>query len=249
MILSSRLTILSLAVLAAACGGRASGSDAAGADPAGSSRSAAPTASARAAAGGAPVRAEAPGAPRTILFVGTSLTAGLGLDPDQAYPALIQQKIDSAGLPYRVQNAGVSGETSAGARRRTEWIFRKRPDVVVIETGANDMLRGQNPDSVAANIQAIIDAARALQPQPRIVLVGMRSIPNIGPDYAKRFEAIYPRLARENNVPLIPFLLEGVAGVDSLNQRDGMHPSAAGERIVAENVWKTLKPVLERPGT
>lgn len=248
MIPSSRLTILCLVLLAAACGGGASG-----ADPAGASRSEAPAAALAASAAAvkatpATAAAPHPGAPGTILFVGTSLTAGLGLDPDQAYPALIQQKIDSAGMPYRVQNAGVSGETSAGARRRTEWVFRKRPDVLVIETGANDMLRGQNPDSVAANIQAIIDAARALQPQPRIVLVGMRSIPNFGPDYVKRFEAIYPRLARENTLPLVPFLLKGVAGVDSLNQRDGLHPTAAGERIVAENVWKTLKPVLESPG-
>jgi acyl-CoA thioesterase I len=263
MIASSRCTILSFVLLAAACDGRAShsASGAAGrsganagapatstqgaTDPAGSSRAAPSPSSAQAASPAAPQ----PGAPGTILFIGTSLTAGLGLDPDQAYPALIQKKIDSAGLPYRVQNAGVSGETSAGARRRIDWLFQKRPDVVVIETGANDMLRGQSPDSVAANIQAIIDHARALRPEPRIVLVGMRSLPNFGPDYAKRFVAIYPRLARENQVPLVPFLLEGVGGVDSLNQADGIHPTAAGERIVAENVWKTLKPVLERPRT
>lgn len=232
MIASSRSTILGLVLLAAACGGRASGS--AGASTGASAGRAAGT------------TASTPG---TVLFVGTSLTAGLGLDPDQAYPALIQQKIDSAGLPYRVQNAGVSGETSAGARRRVEWLFQKRPDVLVIETGANDMLRAQSPDSVAANIQAIIDRARALRPEPRIVLVGLQSLPNFGPDYAKRFAAIYPRLARENHLPLVPFLLDGVAGVDSLNQADGIHPTAAGQRIVAETIWKTLKPVLERPRT
>jgi acyl-CoA thioesterase-1 len=180
--------------------------------------------------------------------LGTSLTAGLGLDPSEAYPALIQLKIDSAGLPYRVQNAGVSGETSAGARRRTDWLFQKAPDVLVIETGANDMLRGQSPDSAAANIQAIMDRAKALKPAPRIVLVGMQALPNLGAAYTRPFAAIYPRLARENRVPLVPFLLTGVAGVDSLNQPDGLHPTAAGQRIVAENVWKTLRPVLEHPG-
>jgi acyl-CoA thioesterase-1 len=120
--------------------------------------------------------------------------------------------------------------------------------VVVIETGANDMLRGQSPDSVAANIQAIIARAKSLQPTPRIVLVGMQALPNSGADYSRRFAAIYPRLARENAVPLVPFLLAGVAGVDSLNQPDGLHPTAAGQRMVAENVWKTLEPLLERPG-
>jgi acyl-CoA thioesterase I len=180
----------------------------------------------------------------TVVFLGTSLTAGLGLDPEQAYPALVQAKIDSAGLRYRVVNTGVSGETSAGALRRIDWLLRDHPAVLVIETGANDGLRAQDPDSTRANIQAIIDRARALAPPPRIVLVGMEALPNYGPLYARRFRAIYPDLAKRNHLPLVPFLLAGVAGVDSLNQADGMHPTAAGQCIVAQTVWQTLGPVL-----
>jgi acyl-CoA thioesterase-1 len=179
-----------------------------------------------------------------VVFLGTSLTAGLGLDPDLAYPALVQAKIDSAGLHYHVVNAGVSGESSAGALRRIEWLLRDPPAVLVIETGANDALRGQNPDSVRANIQAIIDRARAITPRPSIVLVGMEALPNYGPAYARRFRGIYPELAKQNRIPLIPFLLTGVAGVDSLNQPDGLHPTAVGQRIVAETVWRALEPLL-----
>lgn len=237
MIAPSLRTLVGLVLLAGACNGRPD-------QPANGT----PANRTKAAAQPTPAGSRNPTAPATVLFLGTSLTAGLGLDPDQAYPALIQQKIDSAGLPYRVQNAGVSGETSAGARRRTDWLFQKSPDVVVIETGANDMLRGQSPDSVAANIQAIIERAKSLRPTPKIVLVGMQALPNYGSDYARRFAAIYPRLARENGVPLVPFLLAGVAGVDSLNQPDGLHPTAAGQRTVADNVWKTLEPLLEQPG-
>jgi acyl-CoA thioesterase I len=179
-----------------------------------------------------------------IVFLGTSLTAGLGLDPDQAYPALLQQKIDSAGLPFVAVNAGVSGETSAGARRRVDWLFREPVAVLVIETGANDGLRGQEVDSLAANIQAIIDRANRQQPRPRIVLEGMQAPPNYGLGYSRRFRAAYAELAKRNHVPLVPFLLDGVAGVDSLNQADLMHPTAAGQRRVADTVWRVLEPVL-----
>jgi acyl-CoA thioesterase-1 len=179
-----------------------------------------------------------------IVFLGTSLTAGLGLDPDQAYPALIQQKIDSASLPFVAVNAGVSGETSAGARRRIDWLFREPVAVLVIETGANDGLRGQEVDSLAANIQAIIDRADRQQPRPRIVLAGMQAPSNYGAAYTRRFRAAYAELARRNHIPLVPFLLEGVAGVDSLNQADLMHPTAAGQRRVAQTVWRVLEPVL-----
>ncbi len=180
-----------------------------------------------------------------MVFLGTSLTAGYGLDdPSQAYPALIQQKIDSAGLPFEVVNAGVSGETSAGAHRRIEWVLRERPAVLVIETGANDGLRGQNTDSLAANIQAIVDRASILNPRPRIVIAGMQMLSNYGADYTRRFAAVFPAIARRNDLPLIPFLLQGVAGVDSLNQPDQIHPTAAGQRIIAETVWTTLEPVL-----
>jgi acyl-CoA thioesterase-1 len=180
-----------------------------------------------------------------VVFLGTSLTAGQGLAASEAYPALIQQKIDAAGLLFEAVNAGVSGETSAGALRRIDWLLKDPPAVLVIETGANDGLRGQDVDSLEANIQAILDRANALTPRPRVVLVGMRMLSNYGADYIGRFEDVYPELARRNGLPLVPFLLDGVAGVDSLNQPDQIHPTAAGYRLVAETVWRTLKPVLE----
>jgi acyl-CoA thioesterase-1 len=179
-----------------------------------------------------------------VHFLGTSLTAGLGLDPSQAYPARIEEKIRAAGLPYRVVNAGVSGETSAAARRRLDWLLKQRVDVLVIETGANDGLRGQDPAATRREIQAMIDRARTAQPPPRIVLVGMQAPPNLGRDYTERFRAVYPDLARANGVVLVPFLLEGVAGVARLNQADGIHPTAEGQRIVADTVWAALRPVL-----
>jgi acyl-CoA thioesterase I len=181
----------------------------------------------------------------TIVFLGTSLTAGLGLDPDQAFPALIQRKLDSAGLAYRVVNAGVSGESSAGALRRIDWILRQPPAVLVIETGANDGLRGQDVDSLRRNIQAIIDSTRRRAPQARIVIAGMEALPNLGATYARSFREIYPSLARANGVALVPFLLDGVGGVDSLNQQDGIHPNPKGSRIVADNVWRVLKTMLK----
>lgn len=179
-----------------------------------------------------------------VMFVGTSLTAGLGVEPDQAYPALIQQKIDSAGLRYRVVNAGVSGETSAGALRRIDWLLRAPVAVLVLETGANDGLRGQDPDSIRGSIQAIIDRVHAAQPAARILLVGMNAMPNLGSGYVNRFQAIYPEVARKNDLPLVPALLEGVGGVDSLNQPDGIHPTPAGHRRLAANVWQALLPLL-----
>ena len=186
----------------------------------------------------------APAAGNTILFIGTSLTAGLGVEPDQAWPALIQRKVDSAGLDYRVVNAGVSGETSAGALRRLDWLLRSPAAVVVIETGANDGLRGQDPDSIKANIQQIIDGIKQRQPQARILLVGMNTMRNLGREYVGRFEAIYPELARTNNISLVPSLLAGVGGIDSLNQPDGIHPTPAGHAIMAATVWRVLQPLL-----
>jgi acyl-CoA thioesterase-1 len=176
-----------------------------------------------------------------VVFLGTSLTAGLGLDPSEAYPALLQQKIDSAGLPFTAVNAGVSGETSAGALHRIDWILSQPAAVLVIETGANDGLRGLNVDSLAANIQAIIDRARRQSPAPRIVLVGMRAPPNNGFGYARDFRDVYPELAKRNHIALVPFLLEGVAGREALNQADMIHPTAAGQRRVAETVWRVLE--------
>jgi acyl-CoA thioesterase I len=181
-----------------------------------------------------------------ILFLGTSLTAGLGIDPSQTYPALIQEKIDSAGLDYRVVNAGVSGETSAGAVRRIDWLLRQPVAVLVVETGANDGLRGLSPDTLQANIQAIFDRAKRLDPRPRLVLLGMRVPPNYGRVYSQRFEGIYRDLARANDAALVAFLLEGVGGIPSLNQPDGVHPTAAGQRKMAETVWRVLEPVLRQ---
>jgi len=202
-----------------------------------------PTASPSPSASASPTPTGADDRP-VILFAGTSLTAGLGLDPSEAYPALVQEKLDAAGLRYRVVNAGVSGETSAGARRRIEWLLRQPVAVLVLETGANDGLRGQDPDATHANIQAILDAARRQAPPPRLVLVAMEALPNYGEAYRRRFRAIYPELAKANGATLLPFLLEGVAGEPGLNQPDGIHPTAQGHERIAENVWKTLRPIL-----
>jgi acyl-CoA thioesterase-1 len=183
--------------------------------------------------------------PRNVLFLGTSLTAGYGLpSPDDAYPALIQEKIDSAGLPFRVINAGVSGETSAGALRRVDWLLRQPFDVLVLETGANDMLRGMDLDSTAANIAAIVERVRAARPGVRIVLAGMMAPPNLGREYVERFDGLYPELAERHDLVLVPFLLRDVGGVASLNQADGIHPNEKGETLLARNVWEVLEPVL-----
>lgn len=181
-----------------------------------------------------------------IVFLGTSLTAGLGLDPEQAYPALIQRKLDAEGLRFEAVNAGVSGETSAGARRRIDWLLQRPAAVLVIETGANDGLRGLEVDSLRSNIQAIIDAAGRQSPPPAVVLVGMRAPPNLGLRYSRRFGQVYAELAKENDVPLVPFLLEGVAGRPSLNQTDMIHPTADGQQRMAETVWEVLEPLLKR---
>ena len=189
-----------------------------------------------------------PSAPATlrpsVVFLGTSLTAGLGVDPDQAYPALIQHKADSAGLHIEVVNRGNSGVTSAGTLATLDWILRAPPALLVIETGANDGLRGQDPESTKANIQAIIDRIRTRDSTTLIALMQMEAMPNLGRRYVERFHAIYPELARANKVQLVPFLLNGVAGVDSLNQADGIHPTPAGHRIVARTVWRALLPIL-----
>ena len=179
-----------------------------------------------------------------VVFVGTSLTAGLGLAPEESYPALLQRKADSAGYAARMVNAGLSGETSAGALRRIDWLMREPADVVVIETGANDGLRGLNVDSTRANIEAIVARVRAAQPGARILLAQMEAPPNMGDRYTTAFRAMYPAIARERGLTLVPFLLERVAGVVELNQGDGIHPNEEGEKIVAENVWRVLEPAL-----
>jgi acyl-CoA thioesterase I len=191
----------------------------------------------------AQVSAEA--APKTILFFGNSLTAGYGLEPSQAFPALIQQKIDSAGWNYTVINSGLSGETTAGGKNRIGWVLRQKVDVFVLELGGNDGLRGVELESTRNNLQAIIDTVRAKNPDVQIILAGMQIPPNMGLEYTSKFRTIYPELAEKNNLPLIPFLLEGVGGIARLNLPDGIHPTVEGHQIVAENVWKVLAPILQ----
>jgi len=181
---------------------------------------------------------------KTVVFFGDSITAGYGLDPDEAFPALIQERLKAAGLPWRVVNAGLSGETTAGGLRRLEWILRQPVDIFVIELGGNDGLRGISPESSRANLQAMITRIRERQPDVKLVLAGMQMPANLGPDYTRQFAAMYPDLARENHLALIPFLLEGVGGVPGLNQPDAIHPTAAGHKIVAETVWRALQPLL-----
>lgn len=188
-----------------------------------------------------------PMAPRakTILFFGNSLTAGYGLAPEQSFPALIGHRIDSLHLPYKIINAGLSGETSAGGRSRIGWILHQPVDIFVLELGANDGLRGIPVAGTTANLQAIIDSVKGKYPAAKIVVAGMQTLPNMGKTYATAFRNIFPELARKNKATLIPFLLEGVGGVKQLTQADGLHPTAEGTKIVTENVWRVLKPLLQ----
>jgi acyl-CoA thioesterase-1 len=183
---------------------------------------------------------------RTVVFLGDSLTAGLGLPPTEAFPALIGEKIRAAGLPFQVENAGLSGDTSAGALRRTEWLLQRPIDVLVIELGGNDGLRGLPVKSLKANLQSIIDKVKVKNPAVKLVIAGMQIPPNLGADYAANFSKLYAELARENNAVLIPFLLEGVGGHRDLNQPDMIHPTTAGHRIIADLVWRTLEPILRK---
>ncbi len=181
-----------------------------------------------------------------VLFIGTSLTAGYGLEESQAYPAVIERIADSVGLPITALNAGVSGETSAGALRRVEWALRSPADVVVLETGANDGLRGQSVSSLRQNIEAIVGKIRASKPDVPIVLIQMEAPPNLGAKYVSEFHSIYPDIARSLKLDLAPFLLDSVAGIRTLNQADGIHPNVAGAEIVAKNVWRSLRPVVQK---
>jgi len=181
---------------------------------------------------------------KTIVFFGNSLTAGYGLDPEQAFPAIIQQKIDSLHLNWQIVNAGVSGETTTAGLARIDWILQKPLNIFVLELGGNDGLRGIPLEVTEQNLQAMIDKVKAKYPSANIVLAGMQLPPNLGIKYTKGFATIYPNLAQKNNVMLIPFLLEGVGGNPNLNQPDGIHPNAAGAKIVADNVWKIIHPLL-----
>lgn len=181
---------------------------------------------------------------KTLLFVGDSLTAGYGLDPGEAFPALIQKKIDEARRPWRVVNAGLSGDTTAGGLRRIDWLLRQRMDMIVIELGGNDGLRGIPPAVSRVNLETMIERVRAKHPNARIVIAGMQMPVNMGEEHRREFAAIFPAVAEAHDAVLIPFLLEGVGGVSELNLPDGIHPTAEGHRIVAENVWKILAPLL-----
>jgi acyl-CoA thioesterase I len=182
--------------------------------------------------------------PRTVLFLGDSITAGYGLELSQAYPALLQQRINEQGLNFNVINAGQSGDTSAGGLGRMDWLLKNKVDVLVLELGGNDGLRGLPVEVTRKNLQAIIDRARQRYPQMKIIVAGMRIPPNMGAQYSRDFEAMFAGLAKKNNAALIPFILEGVGGVRQMNLPDGIHPTAKGHEIVAENVWRVLEPVL-----
>ncbi|MFN7917955.1 MAG: arylesterase [Vicinamibacterales bacterium] len=222
---------LVLSLAAAACGGSSS-SDSTSSKPAES----------------APAIAASEAAPRSdprprIVFLGDSLTAGLGLDQKDAYPTLIQQKLDAAGLTYEVVNAGVSGDTSAGGLSRLDWALEGDVKVMVVALGGNDGLRGLPAEELKKNLATIIE--RAQEKKIQVVLAGMEAPPNFGQAYIVSFHQVYPDLAKKYGVPLIPFLLQGVAGVEGLNQRDGIHPTAEGARTVADNVWTVLRPTLK----
>ncbi len=180
------------------------------------------------------------------LFFGNSLTAGSGVKTEEAFPALIQQKVDSSGWSVDVVNAGVSGETTSGGLGRIDWVLdQQEVDLFLLELGANDGLRGVPPSETRKNLQRIIDKVRKEYPEARIVIAGMKVPPNMGPEYAEKFEQIFPELAKKNDIERIPFLLKGVAGVDSLNQSDGIHPTPEGHRIVAKNVWEVIRDDLK----
>lgn len=182
--------------------------------------------------------------PKVILFFGDSLTAGYGLSPDEAFPTLTGQQLTKNGKNVKIVNAGLSGETSAGGLSRIDWVLRQPIDVFVLELGANDGLRGLPVDQTKKNLQAIIDKVKAKNPAVKVVVVGMMVPPNMGSTYSSQFTAVFPELAKKNKASLMPFLLEGVAGNEKLNQADGIHPNIEGHKIVATNVTKVLMPLL-----
>ncbi len=182
---------------------------------------------------------------KTILFFGNSLTAGMGLDPEKAFPSLIQDKIDSLKLDFKVINAGLSGETTASGKNRLNWVLNQNPDIFILELGANDGLRGIPLLETRKNLQIIIDRVRQKNQSVQIILAGMMIPPNMGSEYTSEFRDIFPSLAKKNDIFLVPFILENVAGIKDLNQEDGIHPTAKGHKIVANNVWMILQDLIQ----
>ncbi len=182
---------------------------------------------------------------KNILIFGNSLTAGYGLEPAEAFPTQIQNRLDSLKLPYKIINAGLSGETTSGGNSRIDWVLRNPVDIFILELGGNDGLRGIPATETRKNLQAMINKVKTKYPEAKIILAGMQVPPSMGKKYADEFRVIYPELAKQNNAALIPFLLENVGGEVKLNQKDGIHPNAIGAKIVAENVWKVLEGMLE----
>lgn len=183
---------------------------------------------------------------KTILCFGDSITAGYGLDDSNAaYPALLQQKIDSLGLDYTVINSGLSGETTAGGRSRLIWVMKQKVDIFLLELGGNDGLRGIPLTETRANLEAIITSVQEQSPDTRIILAGMELPPNMGQDYTSEFRELFAEIAAEQNVEFIPFILKDVGGIAALNQNDGIHPTAEGHQIVAHTVWEVLKPMID----
>jgi acyl-CoA thioesterase-1 len=181
---------------------------------------------------------------KNILIFGDSLTAGLGVEPEEAFPAIIGNMVDSLNLPYQVINAGLSGETSAAGKARIDWLLKEKVDVFVLELGANDGLRGIPVSETRKNLQSIIDQVKIKYPEAKLVMTGMEVPPNMGSKYASEFRVIFPELAKKNNMLLVPFLLEKVGGIPELNQQDGIHPTPEGHKILAENMWLVLKETL-----
>jgi len=177
-----------------------------------------------------------------IVALGDSLTAGLGVDADEAFPARLQVRLRREGYAYRVVNAGVSGDTTAGGLRRVDWVLRTNPEIVIVALGANDGLRGQSPQAVRANLEEIV--ARLQAAGARVLLAGMRLPPNYGAEFTKEFEAVFPAVARRAKIAFMPFLLDGVATDPRLNQPDGIHPTAAGHQVIADHLWSYLRPLL-----
>ncbi len=188
--------------------------------------------------------AGAAGHERVIVALGDSLTAGLGVAAHEAYPARLEERLKREGYAYRVVNAGVSGDTSAGGLRRLDWVLRARPEIVIVALGANDGLRGQSPAALQDNLERIIERLRA--ERARVILAGMRMPPNYGEDFTRRFADVFPAVAKRSGVVLMPFILDGVAADPGLNQPDGIHPTAAGHRVIADHLWPYLKPLLKQ---